>query len=215
MNKNLISIFILFFVLVIIFVAAPYSTMIVVNQNSHDKPFGEITNITIVGQSFISTEDNLRTIEILLATYARTNTKDVIFHLKENYDSKEDIVTLVVNAREIQDNSYYSFNFEPIKISKGKSYYFYLESPNSVSGNAITAWCSSNDTYDGGSLYHNHEEIAGDIQFITIYQISIFNILNNFYNRLLQDVPFFISYFASIVILIVLLIKVQFHVYKD
>lgn len=201
--------------LVIIFVATSHPTIKAVNQNFHDKPFGEVTNNNIIGQSFISTEDDLRTIEILLATYARTNTEDVIFHLMESSDSKEDIVTLVVNAREIRDNSYYSFNFEPIRKSKGKSYYFYLESPNSTSGNAITAWYCSDDVYDSGSLYRNHEEITGDVQFIARCKISIFDILNNFYNRLLQDVPFFIFYFVSIVVLIVLLIKVQFHVYKD
>ncbi|AKB37911.1 Glycosyltransferase [Methanosarcina siciliae C2J] len=182
-----------------------------VNQNVSNEPIGEIKEGSNVGQSFMSNEDKLCEIDVSLATYARTNTEEIIFHLKNQSGSGKDLVTIKINAKNVQDNSYYQFKFKPIENSKGKHYYFYLESPNSVPENAITVWYSQNDTYEEGTAYLNHEKIDGDLKFRTLYEIHGHNILKNFYERILQDIPFFVFYLSSIFILLFLIYRTQRH----
>ena len=181
-----------------------------INQDNHDKPIGEIRKGNVVGQTFISNYNGLCAVDVCLATYIRTNTEDIIFHLRPDPKSKEDIITIVVNARNIEDNKYHRFNFNPIENSKGKSYYFFIESPKSVPGNAITAWYNTKDAYGNGSAYINHEEIEGDIQFKTYYETDFFDVVAYFCGRASRDKPFFVFYFSLIVILIFLLVKSRF-----
>ncbi|AKB33544.1 Glycosyltransferase [Methanosarcina siciliae HI350] len=208
-NKRYLPI-ILLILISALFYAIPLN-IIDVNQNVNDKPIGEIKNGSNVGQSFTSNEDKLCEIDVSLATYARTNTEEIIFHLKNQSGSGKDLVTIKINAKNVKDNSYYPFKFKPIENSKGKHYYFYLESPDSVPGNAITAWYSQNDKYEEGTAYLNHEKIDGDLKFRTLYEIHGSEILKNFHERILQDIPFFVFYLPSIFILLFLLYRTQRH----
>ena len=140
-----------------------------VAQLKHTAPVGEIFGENTVGQTFVSREANLNGIEVMLATYDRKNTKLVIFHLRESPQSSVDIFREEIAASDVTDNAWHSFRFPPLEDSKGKSYYFYLESPESRLGNAITAWMSSTNAYDGGALMRNHQPDEGDLAFRTYY----------------------------------------------
>lgn len=180
-----------------------------VAQEKANQPTGELTGGVAIGQTFASSHANLNAVEINLATYARLNTKDVIFHLRTS-PSSIDIATIKVNAAKIADNQYHLFNFLPIPDSKGKVYYFFIKSPDSVPGNAITIWYSTEDVYKDGSAYKNHRPIEGDLAFKTYYKSDILNALSYFIkNKIHQDKPFFVFYFALIAILIFLLVKLQ------
>ncbi len=172
-----------------------------VGQVRYDKPIGEIYGAKTVGQTFVSTQPRLDRIDILLATYARTNTEDIIFHLRSSPNSPNDIVTIIVNAKNISDNQYYSFSFKPILNCKGKTYYFFIESPQSKPGDAITMWYNTEDDYRDGSAYIDHKPIEGDLCF-KIY-------LSYFIDRVSQVKSFFMLYCSLMAILICILIKVQ------
>ncbi len=146
----------------------------VANQTFHNLPAGEITKKNIIGQTFISKTNNLSVIKILLASYARQNTTEIIFHLREYQDGKDrDIVKIVVPASKIKDNSWQAFHFPPLSDSKGKTYYFYLESPNAIKGNAFTTWMSSGDEYKEGTFLRNHLPEEGDLAFIALAEKKI------------------------------------------
>ena len=138
------------------------------DQSYHNIPAGEITSKNTIGQTFISKTKHLSVIKIFLASYARQNTTGIIFHLK-NYENKmEDIAKIVVPASKIKDNAWHSFKFPSLPDSKGKVYYFYLESPNAIKGNAFTAWMSSKDKYKGGTFIRNHLPEKGDLTFVAL-----------------------------------------------
>ena len=179
-----------------------------VAQEKANQPTGELTGGGAIGQTFASSHANLNAVEINLATYARLNTKDVIFHLRTS-PSSMDIATIKVNAAKIADNQYHRFSFLPILDSKGKTLYFFIESPDSVLGNALTIWYSTEDVYKDGSAYKNHKPIEGDLAFKTYYKLDISNVMLYFINKICQDKPFFVFYFSLIGILIFLLIKLQ------
>jgi len=181
------------------------SEMPVIAQTKHNAPIGEIHSSITVGQTFLCTENNLNRIDVLLATYARINTEDVIFHLRE-WNSSQDLVKIVVNAKEIKDNSYHVFRFEPIRDSRGKMYYFFIESPNSTPGNAITVWYSTEDVYENGVTYLNHKPVSGDLHFRVYCKSNINLVISNFTSRIQQDKPFFMFYFLLLILILSIII---------
>jgi hypothetical protein len=179
-----------------------------VGQVRHDKPIGEIYGSKTVGQTFVSTQPRLDRIDILLATYARTNTEDIIFHLRSSPNSPNDIVTIIVNAKNISDNQYYSFSFKPISNCKGKTYYFFIESPQSKPGDAITMWYNTEDVYIAGSAYIDHKPIEGDLCFKICHKLNSSDCISYFIGRISQDKSFFMLYCSLMAIVICILIKV-------
>lgn len=142
-----------------------------ISQKKNSKSVGEIYGTVKVGQTFISEHNNLTRIDVLLATNGNElGNQDIIFHLKNKPLDPKDIVAIKINASNVFDNTYYSFDFPPIYNSEGKNFYFYIESPTSSIGNAITIWATDNDAYKNGSLYQNDFPSIDDLNFITYYE---------------------------------------------
>jgi len=176
-------------------------------QDHSEKPIEGIYGTRSVGQIFVAHEDGLSGIAVFFATYGRVNTESMIFKLRSGAELETDIVSLVINARSIRDNQYYGFFFDEIRDSKGKIYYFFLQSPNSTEGNAISAWYSSADVYGEGSAYVGHKPIAGDLCFKTYCRRALSDVLKNLYPRILSDKVFFGTYFSSITVIVLLLVR--------
>lgn len=168
-------------------------------QGKLNQSIDEIYGEKVVGQSFVATADKLTRVDVMLATFARNNTKDVIFKMREA-GSTEDIVNTTVNAEIIKDNSYFSFVFDPILESKGKSYVFYISSPESVPGNAITIWYSTEDVYSGGTTILNNNPFQGDLSFRTYVKYSMLDFTSSFFKKFTQDTPFFIFYISLLLL---------------
>jgi hypothetical protein len=134
---------------------------------------GEIYGTIQQGQTFLATADNLLQIDLLLATYARTNHQDVIFHLKTDPAASEDLVRITIPADQIADNQWFSFSFDPIPDSEGHKFYFLLESPTSQSGDAITIWSTENNAYLDGQRYVNGVPVEGDLTFRALAQADL------------------------------------------
>jgi hypothetical protein len=183
-----------------------------IGQMEHTTPIGEIYGATTVGQTFTSKQSNLSAIEINMATYTRRNTCDVIFHLRSSPNSTVDIVTIRVNAAKIADNKYHRFSFPPIIDLENKTYYFFIESPNSAPGNAITIWYCPEDVYNAGSAYSNHEPVEGDLSFRTYYMSDIPNVVSYFLHIMQQDMLFFIFYFLLLGTILYLILKLHLEI---
>jgi len=171
-----------------------------VQQDRYDQPVGEIQGTTTVGQTFIARNPNLARVDVLLGTYARENTQEVIFHLRELKPSlpeadaiaeSADLTRIVINAADVEDNAYHSFKFPPIEDAQGKAYYFFIESPTSSPGDAITAWSSSRDAYLAGRMYMDGLPQAGDLTFRTFSreQASPEKIWTIFSEQFFRDKP--------------------------
>jgi hypothetical protein len=183
-----------------------------IDQVRHDEPVGEIHGSTTVGQAFTSKQSNLSAIEINMATYARRNICEVIFHLRSSPNSTVDIVTIRVNAAKIADNKFHLFSFTPITDSENKPYYFFIESPSSAPGNAITIWYCPEDVYKDGSAHKNHEPMEGDLSFRTYYKSDIPNVVLYLLHRMQQDMLFFIFYFLLLGTILYLILKLHLEI---
>jgi hypothetical protein len=131
--------------------------------------FEEIQGNITVGQTFLAPYSNLEAIEIGFGTYKRVNTKEVIFHLRSAPSSSTDIYTINLSADKIRNYDFHRFSFDPIKDSKGRSFYFFIESPNSTPGNAITICYNKEDAYKEGQAYENGLPLTGDLAFRTLF----------------------------------------------
>ncbi len=126
---------------------------------------GELTGKGRIGQSFVAQHDHLCRIDVLVGAYDRRNTRDVIFHLRASPTSTSDLATVQVNASLLADNDYASFVFEPQPDSRGKSYYFCVESPESAPGDAITLWVYCDVNLPDTKLYRGNHSISGQLIF--------------------------------------------------
>mgnify|MGYP001082971056 CR=1 FL=1 len=165
-------------------------TITIFNQTKNDIPAGEIYGDIKIGQTFIAEYDNLTGIKVLLATYDRKNIGNFIFHLKSNIQSKEDEFIYHGDLNKVKDNKYFNFNFPAIRNSKGKKYYFYLESPHAQFGNAITIWSNTLDSYKDGEKIVNGVVSEGDLVFLTTYDSGVINNFSIFLDKITKNKPF-------------------------
>ena len=109
----------------------------------------------------------------MMSTYNRRNTHDVTFHLKEDLNAQTDILTITFNASDVRDGAWRSFAFPPISDSAGRSFYFYLESPESEPGNAVSVMGRNDDRYPWGQGFINGHPTPGDMTFRIFYRMSL------------------------------------------
>jgi hypothetical protein len=148
------------------------------------------------GQSFVCTREDLYRIDLGTATYGRTNSASVVFHLKSSPEAGTDIVSITLPGPEIQNECPTSIEFPPLTDSQGKSFFFYIESPEGTPGDAITVYANAQDQYADGSAYRNGQAVSGDLAF-TAYSCETFTLsgmLHDFLLRAARDVSFFLCY---------------------
>ncbi|WP_060860640.1 glycosyltransferase family 4 protein [Paenibacillus riograndensis] len=107
-------------------------------------------------------EDNFSRVDIYFGNYNRINHGNLIFHLKKHPSSINDIYTVKIDLKKIMDNSWNSFEFDPIINSKNQDYYFYIES-DANEANAVTVYTNE----QGSNIYVNHHKNQGSLCFIT------------------------------------------------
>jgi len=123
-------------------------------QTKHTANTGELTGDALVGQTFVATRDNLSSVDVLFATYSgRDNTEVVEFHLRRSIEDTQDLRSAMVLASELGDNQLHEFTFDAIEASAGEEFFFYIVSPTSVTGNAITVDLNTQDPYHQGSAF--------------------------------------------------------------
>lgn len=148
------------------------------------------------GQTILPHEDGLCRIDLYTATYARTNSKPVIFRVRTTQDAAGDLVRIELPAKNISNSGPTIINFPPLIKIADQRLYMSVESPGSVPGDAVTVYRSDKDVYPDGQMYVDGKPTEGDLAFIT-YSCASFtaaDIWNDFSSRAGQDIPFFIGY---------------------
>lgn len=130
---------------------------------------GDLLDGRVYGQAFQAAESNLCCIDVLLATFGRVNTPDLVFRLKASPTSSEDLVTQRVSASILYDSRFHGFSFDPLSDSAGKSYYFSLESPDAIRGDAVGLWTLVGAGAAGGAMYQNGRPVPGELAYKVRY----------------------------------------------
>lgn len=127
---------------------------------------GPITQNRSYVQSFTAEENNLCSVGVLIATYARTNDSNIIIQLSDSDGTVIDSDSIYCGS--VSENSYITLEFPSIDDSAGRQYLVSLYS-DATSGNAVTAWAGINDSYSGGALIIDGADTGTDIAFKVAY----------------------------------------------
>jgi hypothetical protein len=122
----------------------------------------ELIGGTKIIQSFV-TDGRICGIDLFFGTFMRTNTKEVVVHVRDDIEGREDLVTKRISAASIKDNVWERLSFPPVKSEKSNLYYLVIESPQSVPGNAVTLGVSDDNPYPDGNLilYNTGNSVGG------------------------------------------------------
>ena len=144
-------------------------------QGIATEPVGEVHGPNTHGQTFIARYPNLNRIDVKLATFGRENHLPLVFHLRRGSldEANSDIVTLKVQPSQVADDSFYSFTFPVIPDSQGQMFYFYIQSPRSMPGDAFTIWATSDDAYPEGTRTLNGKPAPGDLCFVAYSDLQV------------------------------------------
>jgi hypothetical protein len=152
------------------------TTVAVAQQDIHGSGLsgivGPIWRDTRPGQTFRADRNNMNTVRVRGATYGRSNTGSIIFHLKDSLEAPTDIATVQVEAATLPDNHYWEFTFPPIPDSRDRSFYFYLESPDAPEDKAVSVYYTPEDRYPGGSRTNSGQPLSGDLAFAAVAPIG-------------------------------------------
>ncbi len=119
-------------------------------QLQYDLVAGELVPGATLGQTFVARYGRVRRVDVMLTSYARRLSGPLIFHLKRSPEAAEDLRTVTIDAAQVKDDVFHTFEFPPAPNGLGERLYFSLEAPAAVPGYAVTAWGSSADAYPGG-----------------------------------------------------------------
>lgn len=117
--------------------------------------FGEITSENSLIQQINVEEDyHVDNISIFLATYMRMNTNT---NSAKIFINKKCVFNHAIQSENVEDNSFYRIDNVNLEFKKNDEIYFVLESQDGISGNAITAWITT-DINNGIIYRYNSKE---------------------------------------------------------
>ena len=161
-----------------------------------------------VGQTFVANKNNLEMIIVNLRNGRLRNQQPIYFYLQEA-NRPQNLRKLEINGFNIGDPSLVKFQFEPIPDSAGKTYYFYLESPDSNVNDAVEIVYNEQDIYSSGKMVLSEEEKKADLYFVVNYypgnkQVLAKEMMTDWLVRLQGD-GFFVFNYLTLLILILIL----------
>ena len=124
-----------------------------VGQTQANVNFGEILADRRFEQSFVAKDNTIYKVELLLATYIRTNTGNLTLQLIDGSNSV--MASSNIKASELSDNSWAALGFgeDGVAVKPGARYLLRLIATGSKPGNAITWWAAARQDDKAGSPF--------------------------------------------------------------
>ncbi len=178
---------------------------------------------TRVGQMFTAPLPGLYRIEVSLVPGTGDVAQPVVFHLKTSPAGDEDLYSLEFNTAQIEAGAPLGFDFAPMRDSKGQSFFFYLESPQSVLAEAPLVRYSPGARLEGASAYLAGQPVAGNLTFHSYYTLRTRDRLDLLLSRISEGRPYLMGRKAFYLLLAAayvlalgaFLYKVGHHVIKE
>jgi hypothetical protein len=158
-----------------------------------DSHLAEVAGDTRVGQQFTAPFPGLYRIEVTLDRGAVRTMHPVTFHLVADPADGEELWAASFNTSDVQDGTPQGFEFPPLRDSQGQSYYFYLQSTDSIPGDAVAVGYSADAFVDGASAYLDGQPVAGNLQFFTYYTLRTRDKVDLLLTRMAEGRPYFLG----------------------
>jgi hypothetical protein len=155
-----------------------------------DSTSAPLAGDTRVGQAFVAPMDGLYRIEVVLVPAPEDTDRPLILHLTAGPTAQEDLYTAEFSTTEIDPATALGFEFGPIRDSKGREFFFYLESPGTDLEEAPSVRFSPNSTLEPADAYLNGEPLAGDLAFHSFYTLRTRDKVGLLLSRMTEDRPY-------------------------
>lgn len=181
-------------------------------QQMHSGPL--ILNGRAVGQTFVAKRDNLCRIDVYMATSSSRHSGEIELILLDPRSSKV-LRSVAVKGSAVKDNQYLSFVFEPIRNSKGETFYFKIKGKLLKPRDVAVWFFSVEDTYPSGAGYVEGRRLGGDLKFSSLSRVSLSHAVSEIFHRVAQGKPSFtgLSFFYAILLASYLLVLALFLAY--
>ena len=139
-----------------------------INNKEIETTIGGLQNNRNKEQIIFSRKNNLSGIEVKFGTYNRINTDKILFKLYSK-ESNEELRRVLIDTSLLQDNQDYRIQFNSLKNSKNKMYYFKLISLAGNDENSVTLYSDAR-----GSILYNlgYRIINENILFYSVTLIT-------------------------------------------
>ncbi|MEJ2211988.1 MAG: hypothetical protein P8129_23555, partial [Anaerolineae bacterium] len=126
---------------------------------------------TRVGQVFVAPMPGLYRLEVSLVPPERDTARPLLLHLRAGSTAQADLYTAEFTTAEIAPGTPLGFDFDPIRDSQGREFFFYLESPGTAPDEAARVLYGPRSTLDNATALVDGEPLAGDLAFHTLYSL--------------------------------------------
>lgn len=120
-----------------------------------NKPADILVAGTTFQQEFIATRNNLKSVSLCLATYARQNDSKFSFTLSDK-TTGDIICSETVDSANVIDNAFRKFSFPEQSDSAGKNYLITLSGIDGNHTNSITAWLAPSEEGTANAIVNNN-----------------------------------------------------------
>jgi hypothetical protein len=163
------------------------------NTIGHERS-AEVAGDTVVGQQFVAPFPGLYQIELGLDRALVRSTHRLTFHLKEGDSlAAEGLWKADLSTDDIRDGEPHTFEFPTIRDSAGQTYYFYLQSTDSLPGDAITVRYDPASLLDGSSAFVDGQAVNGNLQFQTFYALTAGDKVDILLTRMSEGRPYLLG----------------------
>jgi hypothetical protein len=121
-----------------------------------------INNESSFGQTFTARNNGLSSVSVLLGPSPYPSTGSLLFHLRTDPQSEDDIANARLSLSEVDHKAYYGFDFQPINNSAGNDYFLDVDVEGDGGAQIFTGEA---DSYLDGALYINHSPQEAQLGF--------------------------------------------------
>lgn len=159
---------------------------------------GDDTSATVtanshVGQVFTAPFTGLYRIEVYAAAIPTDDVSQVSLHLTSGPGADSDLHVATFDSADLQGGNPISIEFEPQRDSKGREYYFYVESASPAEDGGITLRYGPQSILDGASATLDEQPIGGNLEFLTFYSLRTRDKVDLLLTRLAEGRPYFLG----------------------
>jgi hypothetical protein len=158
----------LFILVLLVFVSAACSPSPVILPINDSRA---INNGSSFGQSFTAQNDGLSGVSILLGPSSNQASGSLLFHLRTDSQSQDDIAVARLSLSEVTRKDYYKFDFPPQTDSQGKDYFLDVQVED---GGEVEIFTAKPDSYLDGALYENQVPQDAQLGFRLEYNQKIY-----------------------------------------
>jgi hypothetical protein len=149
-----------------------------------------VAGTTRVGQSFVAPMPGLYRIEVSLVPGDGGAARPVSFHLQADPSVGEDLATIEFSTTEIEAGIPFGFEFEPIRDSMGRRFFFFLESPESEPEQAPRVRYSPSAMLERANAYLDGQPLSGSLTFHSYYNLRTHDRVDLLLSRMTEGRPY-------------------------